>query len=119
MMPEISLNILDVAENSTKAGAALVTITVDADFEADQLTVSIEDNGCGMTQERISQILNGGEYVRSKAGGIGVGNVNERIRLHFGREYGVEIISEPDEGTIMRMRMPLQKTEKKEGGRRI
>ena len=32
MMPEISLNVLDVAENSTRAGASLVTITVDADF---------------------------------------------------------------------------------------
>ncbi len=56
MMTEISLNILDVAENSTKAGAALVTITVDADFEADQLTVSIEDNGCGMTPEQVERV---------------------------------------------------------------
>lgn len=56
MMTEISLNILDVAENSTKAGAALVTITVDADFGADQLTVSIEDNGCGMTPEQVERV---------------------------------------------------------------
>ena len=79
--------------------------------------MEVEDNGCGMTPERLNQILGGREYVRSKASGIGVGNVNERIRLHFGREYGVEIISEPDEGTIVRMRMPLQKAEeKREGG---
>ena len=45
-MPEISLNVLDVAENSTRAGASLVTITVDADFAADKLTVIIDDNGC-------------------------------------------------------------------------
>lgn len=56
MMTEISLNILDVAENSTKAGATLVTITVDADFSADQLTVSIEDNGCGMTPEQVERV---------------------------------------------------------------
>ena len=56
MMPEISLNILDVAENSTRAGATLVTITVDADFEADQLTVTIEDNGCGMTPEQVERV---------------------------------------------------------------
>ncbi len=56
MMTEISLNILDVAENSTKAGATLVTITVDADFGADQLTVSIEDNGCGMTPEQVERV---------------------------------------------------------------
>ncbi len=56
MMTEISLNILDVAENSTKAGATLVTITVDADFGADELTVIIEDNGCGMTPEQVERV---------------------------------------------------------------
>lgn len=55
-MTEISLNILDVAENSTKAGASLVTITVEADFPADQLTVIIEDNGCGMTPDQVEQV---------------------------------------------------------------
>ena len=56
MMPEISLNILDVAENSTRAGAACVCITVDADREADKLTVVIEDDGCGMTREQLEQV---------------------------------------------------------------
>jgi len=56
MMTEISLNILDVAENSTKAGASLVTITVDADFGADELTVIIEDDGCGMTPEQVEKV---------------------------------------------------------------
>lgn len=121
----VKLILQPMIENSINHGMAHMEkddggeIIVRAYTDGDNLVMEVEDNGCGMTQERISQILNGGEYVRSKAGGIGVGNVNERIRLHFGREYGVEIISEPDEGTIMRMRMPLQKTEKKEGGRRI
>lgn len=56
MMPEISLNILDVAENSTKAGAKLVEITVDTDVNADRLTVTIKDDGCGMTAEQVSQV---------------------------------------------------------------
>ncbi|MDO4268863.1 MAG: ATP-binding protein [Eubacteriales bacterium] len=56
MMPEISLNILDVAENSTRAGAALVEITVDADFKADRLTVIIRDDGCGMDPEQVSRV---------------------------------------------------------------
>ncbi len=55
-MTEISLNILDVAENSTKARASLVTISVEADFPADRLTVIIEDNGCGMTPEQVEQV---------------------------------------------------------------
>ncbi len=55
-MTEISLNILDVAENSTRAGASLVTIAVEADFSADQLTVIIKDDGCGMTAEQVERV---------------------------------------------------------------
>ncbi|MDD3253311.1 MAG: ATP-binding protein [Lachnospiraceae bacterium] len=56
MMPELSLNILDVAENSTRAGASLVTITVNADQASDHLTITIEDNGCGMTPEQVLKV---------------------------------------------------------------
>ena len=56
MMPEISLNILDVAENSTRARASRVEISVDADTAADTLTIVIADNGCGMTPEQVSQV---------------------------------------------------------------
>ena len=55
-MPEISLNILDVAENSTRAHASLVMITVDADPEHDRLTVSIKDDGCGMDKGQLSKV---------------------------------------------------------------
>lgn len=56
MMPEISLNILDVAENSTRAGASLVEIMVHADNTADRLTITIADDGCGMTAEQVAQV---------------------------------------------------------------
>ena len=51
MMPEIALNILDIAENSVRAGASLIEITVSVQSQEDTLTVVITDNGCGMTQE--------------------------------------------------------------------
>lgn len=56
MMTEISLNVLDVAENSTRAGASLVEITVDADVAADRLSITIKDNGCGMTPEQVAKV---------------------------------------------------------------
>ena len=55
-LQEISLNILDVAENGVKAGATLVNITVDEQPDRDLLTVIIEDNGCGMTEEQLRQV---------------------------------------------------------------
>ena len=56
MMTELSLNVLDVAENSTRAGASLVQITIDADTLSDQLTITIADDGCGMTPEQTAQV---------------------------------------------------------------
>ena len=56
MMPEISLNILDVAQNSVKAGAKLVTLECLIDTKADTLTVIIDDDGCGMTKEQVESV---------------------------------------------------------------
>ena len=56
MMTEISLNVLDIAENSTRAGAGLVEIDVHADPEADRLVIRVADDGCGMTPEQVSQV---------------------------------------------------------------
>ena len=55
-MPEISLNILDIVENSTRAGASLVTIEIAVDTAADTMTVVIADDGCGMTQEQVQAV---------------------------------------------------------------
>lgn len=57
MMTEISLNVLDVAENSTRAGASLVRITIEADSEADRLTIIIADDGCGMSEEQVAKVV--------------------------------------------------------------
>ena len=56
MMPEISLNVLDVAENSTRAKASLVEISVAADTKADTLVIKIKDDGCGMTAEQLAHV---------------------------------------------------------------
>ena len=56
MMPEISMNILDVAQNSVRAGASLIKISIDIDEAKDVMTVVIEDNGCGMTKEQIAKV---------------------------------------------------------------
>ncbi len=56
MMNEISLNILDVAENSTRANAENVEITVSAYTASDDLVVTIKDDGCGMSEEQVSHV---------------------------------------------------------------
>lgn len=55
-MKELSLNILDIAENSVKAGAALTEITIDE--TDDVLKLTIKDDGCGMSQETLLAVTN-------------------------------------------------------------
>ena len=67
----------------------------------------IQDNGLGMTGEQVEGLFADQSHVPSKRGsGIGVRNVNERIKLYFGEDYGLRIWSEPDEGTKIFIDLP-------------
>ena len=72
MLPEISLNILDVAQNSISAGAALTEISVVIDTASDSLTVVIKDNGCGMNEEQLKAVTDP-FYTTRKTRKIGLG----------------------------------------------
>ena len=56
-MRELSLNVMDVAQNSVRADASLVYITVNESDRDDNLTISISDNGCGMTDEQVQHVI--------------------------------------------------------------
>ena len=74
--------------------------------EDDDLYMKVSDNGLGMTEERVERLLSDNSHVPSRSGsGIGVRNVNERVKLFFGSEYGLLIESELDEGTDVTIHM--------------
>lgn len=76
--------------------------------EEGDLYFSVIDNGLGMTEEQVGNLFTGASHVDSKRGsGIGVKNVNERIKLYFGEKYGLSIESEPDEGTMVKIHLPV------------
>ena len=56
MLPEISLNILDIAQNSISARASLIQIKVETDSDRNLLNVTIADNGKGMTEEMLTAV---------------------------------------------------------------
>ena len=56
-MLTIADHILDITENSIRAGAKLIEIIIDEDSEKDLLTVEIIDNGCGMPLEMVKKVL--------------------------------------------------------------
>ncbi len=82
-------------------------IVIRAYEKENQLIMEVEDNGCGMTEEQVEEIQSGKNREKSPGSGIGMRNVHERIQIYFGKEYGVQIFSEPDEGTLIRINMPL------------
>lgn len=56
-MKELSLHILDLVQNSLTAGATLVEVRVDEQLTANRLTISIIDNGCGMSRAQCEAVL--------------------------------------------------------------
>lgn len=56
MMQELSMNILDVSENSVCAGASLIEISIDEKPSKDLMSITISDNGCGMSPEQLKSV---------------------------------------------------------------
>lgn len=91
-------------------------IVIHAYTKDGDLYISVKDNGMGMSKEQTEALLDYTKELKTaKGNGIGVRNVHERIQLHFGKEYGVQIISEEDEGTEILLHLPaIMYGEKKE-----
>lgn len=84
-------------------------ISITAYKSGEEVFIDIEDNGPGMSSEQVDNLLIGAVQSSKKNGsGIGFNNVHQRIKLYFGKDYGLEVYSEPDEGTKIRIRIPKQ-----------
>ena len=81
-------------------------ITVRGEKKEDDIYITIEDNGMGMREEVLENILKDNNKVPKHGSGVGVINVHSRIQLMFGEQYGLEIYSEPDEGTRVVIHIP-------------
>jgi len=96
-MQEISLNILDVAQNSISAQATLVKITVDQ--QGNWLQITIQDDGCGMSQEQIQQVCDPFYTTRTtRRVGLGVPLFKMASEMAGGSFH---IQSQPGEGTLV------------------
>lgn len=81
-----------------------IKITVkQAEDDENDILMTVADNGVGMTEEQCRKILS---KERSDSSGIGVKNVNDRLRIYFGEKYGLTIKSELDCGTEITVRLP-------------
>ncbi len=88
-----------------KRGAGKIIIS--GRQEEDHFSILIEDNGIGISKERLSQVRAGVKNKVSTGKDIyGLYNVNERIHLNFGEKYGIIIESTYGEGTVVSVILP-------------
>ncbi|WP_462412732.1 sensor histidine kinase [Neobacillus sp. Marseille-QA0830] len=113
-------SIQPIVENSFKHGieptAGISRISVTAEKESDDAyVIQIQDNGMGISQEKLAEILQTLQQKDVMAGGPGIGmvNVHRRIIHLFGEEYGISIQSSDGNGAIIRIRLPLEINESK------
>ena len=97
-----------ILENAINHGLELMVddeghITVEVCQEGEDILFRVTDNGVGMSQEQVRAILS---RAPGEQAGIGIRNVDERLKIYFGSRYGLSITSEPDEGTCVEIRMP-------------
>lgn len=110
----IKLMLQPIVENAIYHGMEYMedsgTILVTAEMKDGDLQIVVSDNGLGMTPEQAAKLLTGDPMrpdTRRKPGsGVGLKNVQSRIHLYFGEQYGLTIDSEPDEGTRAIIRLP-------------
>lgn len=85
-------------------------ININVEVKDGQLLFQVEDNGFGIEQEQLKKILDS-EPANKRTSGVGLKNVHERIQLTYGADYGVEIKSRIEVGTIVTIRIPVTQKE--------
>ncbi len=77
--------------------------------DGDNLRFAIRDNGIGMNEEQLSMQRMKEKSKSEHFTGIGINNVDDRIKLIYGAEYGIHIVSQVNEGTTVTIVLPKKK----------
>ena len=85
-------------------------IEIRVGLEEGVLCLIVKDNGCGIPEEKLNKINQALKEENGERVGYGLFNVNERIRLSYGKEYGIIIKSTLGLGTVVEIRLPIIKS---------
>lgn len=106
LQPIVENAIIHGIEPSNRRGL----IKIDGYVKKRCMVFEITDNGVGIAKSAFSKILNNKKNdEKERFTGIGIGNVNSRIKLLFGDQYGVELKSEENEYTTIIIKLPVRK----------
>lgn len=106
-----------IIENSIVHGMdseiSFIEVKIEGRVEGEDIVFRIRDNGKGIDADKINMMLQVSEN-NNKNGfnGMGIKNVNERIKLYFGEQYGLYYLSNIENGTEVIMRLPVIKDER-------
>ncbi len=103
------LLIQPIIENAVKhgfEGKDHLTVRIKARFFGEQLIIVIYDDGVGMSEDKVDRIRAMLKDDANDTVNIGLYNVNRRIRLMYGKAYGLDIMSEKCAGTTIRISIP-------------
>lgn len=109
----LKLTIQPMVENAVRHGLECKRgtgmIFIEANVIKGRLIITVKDNGAGINNEKLMHIH---EEIRTtsevkKRGSIGIKNVSDRIKLHFGNDFGLDISSEINNGTCVKMVFPV------------
>ena len=104
-MEDLSLHILDIAQNSIRAGATRVALEITEDPAADELRFTIADNGCGMTEEQLAKLHDPFFTTRTtRRVGLGIPLLKQGAEQAGG---GISVTSAPGKGTTVAARYQL------------
>jgi two-component system LytT family sensor kinase len=96
-----SMLLQPIVENALKHGLASKLgggeLTIRTESHDSRVIISVEDNGVGISKERMAQVFENG---------IGISNVHERLRVLYGSDFRMDISSEEGEGTRIRIEVP-------------
>jgi len=84
------------------------TIVINGDLVEDDIVLSVSDDGVGISSDKLEQII-AGNYQDTRGSNYGIKNINDRIQLYYGSNYGISFQSECNVGTTVEIRIPANK----------
>ncbi len=110
LQPLVENAIIHGLEQSTKEDKRII---IRAWIERDLLFCQVEDNGRGLDQEQLLILdkSNKREGAKERLSGIGLMHIREKIRLYYGPDYNMQIFSKLNQGTTIRLSLPIHQSE--------
>ena len=106
----VKLILQPILENAINYGVGSMEdcgeITVSGIMKDENIILAVRDNGIGMPEEEVALLLTDSNRAHKHGSGVGLVNVNNRLQILFGKEYGLSVESELDEGTTVSICIP-------------